>query len=76
MWLPTPVYESLPYVYVGIGILLIAGANYIGLDSRESTVYLGTGSASVLSGVFVYLRRSIARTKHKDSTSDGESAAE
>ena len=38
MWLPTPVYESLPYMYVAVGILLIAGAAYIGIDSRETAV--------------------------------------
>lgn len=75
MWLPTPLYESLPYMYVAIGILLIAGASYIGLDSRETTIYIGSGSIAVLSGVFVYVRRSIARAKHKGSTEDSESAS-
>ena len=65
MWLPTPIYEALPYVYVGAGIVLIAGANYIGIDSREASLYLGTGTISVLSGILVYVRRSIARANRE-----------
>ena len=76
MWLPTPVYESLPYMYVGVGILLIAGASYIGIDSRETAVYIGSGSIAVLSGVFVYVRRSVARARRKDSDQDSGSAPE
>lgn len=61
MWLPTPVYESLPYAYVIIGILLITGATYIGIETGETSVYLGAGAVSVLSGVLVYVRRVAAR---------------
>ena len=71
MWLPTPLYEALPYIYVGAGIALIAGANYIGVDSREASLYIGTGSVSVLSGVLVYVRRSIARTNRQQSDGAG-----
>jgi len=70
MWLPTPIYEALPYVYVGAGIVLIAGANYIGIDSREASLYLGTGTISVLSGVLVYVRRSIARANREQVGKD------
>ena len=65
MWLPTPVYESLPYVYVVIGILLISGATYIGIETGESSVYLGAGAVSVLSGILVYVRRATARSNRK-----------
>ena len=62
MWLPTPIYEALPYAYVVAGITLIGGATYIGLGSGESSLYLGTGAICVLSGVLVYVRRNIARS--------------
>ena len=65
MWLPTPLYESLPYLYIGVGILFIAGATYIGLGDGESTLYLGTGAVSVLAGAFVYMRRASARANRK-----------
>lgn len=74
MWLPTPVYESLPYMYVAIGLLLIAGAAYIGIDSRETAIYIGSGAIAVLSGVFVYVRRTVARTK-QNRPGDADSAA-
>ena len=65
MWLPTPVYESLPYLYVLVGLLFISGATYIGLETGESSFYLGTGAVSVLSGVLVYVRRAAARMRNK-----------
>ena len=65
MWLPTPVYESLPYVYVLVGLLFISGATYIGLETGESSFYLGTGTISVLSGVLVYVRRTTTRVRNK-----------
>ena len=65
MWLPTPVYESLPYVYVLVGLLFISGATYIGLETGESSFYLGTGAISVLSGVLVYVRRATSRVQDK-----------
>lgn len=67
MWLPTPVYESLPYAYVTVGILFISGAAYIGLGQGESTLYLGVGAASVLAGIFVYIRRLSARAKRREA---------
>ena len=68
MWLPTPVYESLPYVYVIVGILLISGATYIGIETGETSLYLGAGAASVLSGVLVYVRRAAARAGERAKT--------
>ena len=65
MWLPTPVYEALPYVYVAVGLLFISGATYIGLETGESSIYLGAGAISVLSGVLVYMRRSSARANKR-----------
>lgn len=70
MWLPTPIYESLPYAYVVIGILFISGATYIGIEAGESTVYLGVGAISVLSGVLVYVRRYTARSKKQEQPAE------
>lgn len=70
MWLPTPVYESLPYVYVAVGLLFISGATYIGLETGGSSIYLGTGAISVLSGVLVYMRRAAARASKRKMNAD------
>ena len=67
MWLPTPIYESLPYVYVVVGLLLISGATYIGIETGETSVYLGAGAVSVLSGVLVYVRRATARASKRET---------
>lgn len=72
MWLPTPVYESLPYAYVVVGIVFISGAAYIGLGQGESTLYLGVGAASALAGIFVYIRRLNARAKRRESDATAE----
>ncbi len=72
MWLPTPVYESLPYLYVLVGLLFISGATYIGLETGESSLYLGTGAISVLSGVLVYVRRATARTRDEADGPDSQ----
>ena len=69
MWLPTPIYEALPYLYVVIGILFIAGATYIGISTEAAPAYLGCGAISVLTGVFVYVRRAEARGKVRKSDS-------
>lgn len=63
MWLPTPVYEALPYAYGAIGVTLIAGACYLGFQSEMSPLYLGTGAVSVLLGALIYIRRAHARGK-------------
>lgn len=72
MWLPAPVYESLPYAYVVVGILFISGATYIGLGQGESTLYLGVGAASVLAGIFVYMRRMSARANRRKTDSEAD----
>ena len=75
MWLPTPVYESLPYAYIGTGIVLIGGASYLGLHTDAAPVYLGTGAISVLLGVLVHLRRAHARMHQREAV-DGAPALE
>lgn len=78
MWLPTPLYESLPYAYVVVGILFISGATYIGLETGEASIYLGAGAISVLSGVLVYVRRLSARSNklRLDATSPNTQTGE
>lgn len=61
MWLPAPIYESLPYIYVLGGVLFISGTLYIGLDAPGAAIYIVCGLISILCGVFVFHRRQAHR---------------
>jgi glucose dehydrogenase len=61
MWLPEPIYESLPYLYVVCGALILGGAIYVGIGTAGAPYYLLIGVLSILGGVVIYLRRTTAR---------------
>ena len=61
MWLPEPIYESLPYLYVVCGALILSGAIYVGIGTAGAPYYLLIGVLSILGGVVIYLRRTTAR---------------
>lgn len=73
MWLPGPLYEALPYVYIVGGVLFIAGTVYLGLDASGAPLYISCGLISIMSGVFVFLRRQMARkgTRVADAPESG-----
>ena len=68
MWIPTPLYEALPFLYVSVGSLLIAGVAYIGFDVRSASFYFSLGVACVLFGLFIYYIRYAHRTKGRGSS--------
>lgn len=58
MWLPEPIYKSLPTLYAAMGVLFIVGVLYVGLYAPMGPVYLGAGVVSLLAAVAVsYFRR-------------------
>jgi len=61
LWLPTPIYEAIPYVYLGAGLALLAGLAYVGLNGSMSAVYGLSGMVSLLAGGLVLRRRRAAR---------------
>jgi hypothetical protein len=61
MWLPTPLYESLPAAYVIIGLLMLGGVIYVGFDGPLQYCYAGLGVIAVLAGFTVSKRRNLAR---------------
>ncbi len=63
MWLPTPLYEALPFLYVSVGSLLIAGVAYVGFDVRSAMFYFSLGVSCILFGLFIYYIRYAHRTK-------------
>ena len=63
MWLPTPVYEALPYLYVLGGVLFISGTAYIGLTAPGALLYLTCGLISIAYGAFIFVKRQQYRSK-------------
>ncbi len=63
MWLPTPLYEALPFLYVSVGSLLIAGVAYVGFDVRSAMFYFSLGVSCILFGLFIYYIRYALRSK-------------
>ena len=69
MWLPEPIYKSLPTLYGVMGILFIIGVIYLGFDTPMSPVYLGLGLVSLIAS----LGLAISRGKRRRSTRNAES---
>jgi hypothetical protein len=67
MWLPEPIYESLPYVYLLIGALFLSGAIYLGVGAAGVPYYIATGILSIVGGVVIYMRR-ISFRRHKSNS--------
>ena len=61
MWLPAPLYESLPYLYMLGGALFISGTAYIGASAPGATLYIACGLISVVHGVVVFVLRQAYR---------------
>ena len=61
MWLPTPLYESLPYIYVLCGALFIFGTLYIGVTAPGATLYIATGMICIVFGSVVFVLRQTSR---------------
>ncbi|MCG8450662.1 MAG: hypothetical protein MI725_13920 [Pirellulales bacterium] len=76
MWLPGPLYEALPYVYIFGGVLFIAGTLYLGLDASGATLYISCGLASIVSGAAVFLRRQMARKRMQDAADAAKPTAD
>ena len=68
MWLPEPIYKSLPTVYAAMGACFIVGVFYLGFDAPMSPVYLALGLVSVIASVVVSIWRSRGSAKRSDTT--------
>lgn len=73
MWLPDPVYKSLPTVYAAMGACFILGVFYVGFDAPMSPIYLGLGLVSVLASITVSIWRGKSSTQGERSDSDESS---
>ena len=65
MWMPRPIYELLPYVYMGLGAVLIGTAWFLQADTWPG-IMLVVGSLSLLIGIVLFLRRKDYRTRQAE----------
>lgn len=75
MWLPEPVYKSLPTLYAAMGACFILGVFYVGLDAPMSPVYLALGLVSILASITVTIWRGKSRDEGEHANSDESSKA-
>lgn len=61
MWLPRPLYELLPYLYVLLGLAVIALAAAIAQQLWGSTLAFLLGLAITALGVTIWMKRRSAR---------------
>ena len=74
MWLPSSLYESLPAVYVVVGLLFLAGVAYTGVHNTWGAVYLALGVFSILSGATLHLLRKQSRDARSEPPSSKTSS--
>ncbi len=71
MWLPTPVYRSLPIAYALAGAAFILGTFYLGISEPMGPIYLGLGIVSLIASVTVaYWRYKFADQRQKVDTDE------
>jgi len=73
MWIPTPVYEALPYLYVIGGVMFISGTLYIGLTAPGAALYIACGLISIVYGAVIFAKRQAYR-QNSASTGSAEPA--
>ncbi len=62
MWFPRPVYESMPYLYMGLGVVLLSAAWWVSAG-HWPTVFMTGGALSLTAGLVLWLRRRDYRTR-------------
>ena len=67
MWIPTPIYEALPYLYVIGGVLFISGTLYIGLTAPGAPLYIACGLISIVYGAVIFSKRHAHRNSNARS---------
>lgn len=65
MWIARPIYELLPYVYMVVGVALLATAWWLNMAMLPE-VLLVVGSLSLLAGLVLWLRRKDYRTRQAE----------
>jgi hypothetical protein len=75
MWLPTPVYKSIPQFWFLLGLLFIVNGLYVGLDIpfALTSIYAGFGCCAVGIGIAI-LRQRYRQNKSSSSIADDKSS--
>ena len=68
MWLARPIYEFLPYLYMLVGVALLAAAWFIEMSTLPS-VFMLIGVLSIMAGLVLWLRRRDYRTRQSEYNS-------
>lgn len=63
MWLPGPIYQCLPYLYIVGGVLFISGPLYIGVMTNGAALYIACGLVSIVYGAYIFKKRQDARQR-------------
>ena len=76
MWLPSSLYESLPWAYVLIGALFIGGVVYVDSRGYGTLVYLGLGLICIVCGFVVARLRARLRRNASPPELPGDEVTE
>lgn len=74
MWLPTKLYNRLPYIWLLIGLLFFAAAFYMSFAYKWSIWYFGAGVSCCLFGVVLLFVRSQRQQGPQSSENHAEAA--
>ena len=67
MWIPRPIYEALPTLYVAIGAAMIFLLLYLAEASLQAIVYGGIAVACLAAGPVVHRMRASVRQKANEA---------
>jgi Flp pilus assembly protein TadB len=67
MWLARPIYEFLPYLYMLVGLGLLAAAWFVDMRTLPS-IFMVVGALSLMAGLVLWLRRRDYRTRQSEYT--------
>jgi hypothetical protein len=77
MWLPTPVYERAPQIWLLMAVLFVILGLYIGFDYMLTYFYVLLGVICALRGAHIRnMRRIYRQSGNADTETDGESLPE
>ena len=73
MWIPTPLYERIPLLWLLLGLLFMSSGMYLGFDYELTLLYFGTGVFCVVWGARIVVMRHVYRNKPQDPSFESES---
>lgn len=74
MWIPTPIYERIPQLWLLLGLLFMSSGVYLGFDYELTFLYFGTGVFCLVWGASIFTMRLMYRNKPQDLSLESESA--